>query len=522
MELDIAPPPCSGAEMVSSTSSRRTRLDAATTSRLLSAVTPGDSNIVGLGISFDLEPSSTISTKSFNDRSTRNSRSEVQTPEACPKVSTGTSVTSQNNRDGAPTLRTSPPRWPSGVPGLGNTILGPRCPRILTASCPPAISGHNSPNLSTHVPSPTTIPLVAPQSRNSTKTVRTSTKRRASSQPSTGLSAKMARVSVDSVPVNSVPVNSPLVKHDQTDEQCMAPRRCGSRRLGLAEGEKRAMPAILWQVEKEKIEKEMERATTHEGVETLSDGNGSYVGKECSVQEGPQLLNPGMLLGSRAEVFAVSPKVQVGIEYACDTIDDAPQLSIDHEGSYKVRKHPERPIQSSRPERKIAKFDEAGSYKQLSQTSPQPSTNTPSQGHNLPSTIKKSTPTTASSNGNKCVSFAELPNLDRLVHQLLALLDPYIHFHFSCSAMRPLRLIRASLLSSPPTVNTMEAALEDTRELLKVLAGRQTAALKKVEAMEEKLEKVGIESVLKEARDRIKRTDGDVKRLGNWMGECKA
>ncbi|KAG9701403.1 hypothetical protein KCU76_g121, partial [Aureobasidium melanogenum] len=88
--------------------------------------------------------------------------------------------------------------------------------------------------------------------------------------------------------------------------------------------------------------------------------------------------------------------------------------------------------------------------------------------------------------------------------------------------MRPLRLIRASLLSSPPTVNTMEAALEDTRELLKVLAGRQTAALKKVEAMEEKLEKVGIESVLKEARDRIKRTDGDVKRLGNWMGECKA
>ncbi|KAG9701387.1 hypothetical protein KCU76_g119, partial [Aureobasidium melanogenum] len=311
MELDIAPPPCSGAEMVSSTSSRRTRLDAATTSRLLSAVTPGDSNIVGLGISFDLEPSSTISTKSFNDRSTRNSRvrsnicsilkrtylitiqSEVQTPEACPKVSTGTSVTSQNNRDGAPTLRTSPPRWPSGVPGLGNTILGPRCPRILTASCPPAISGHNSPNLSTHVPSPTTIPLVAPQSRNSTKTVRTSTKRRASSQPSTGLSAKMARVSVDSVPVNSVPVNSPLVKHDQTDEQCMAPRRCGSRRLGLAEGEKRAMPAILWQVEKEKIEKEMERATTHEGVETLSDGNGSYVGKECSVQEGPQLLNPG-------------------------------------------------------------------------------------------------------------------------------------------------------------------------------------------------------------------------------------
>lgn len=510
MELDIAPPPCSGAEMVSSTSSRRTRLDAATTSRLLSAVTLANSNIMGLGISFDLEPSSTISTKSFNDRSTRNSRVrsnicpilkqanlitiqiKEQTPEASLKMSVSAVASHQNNRTKVSIAAASangPPRWPSDVPGLGNTILGPRRPYISNSSCPRNITRHNSPTLSTHVTSPI-ISHLAPASSKSSRASRTSTKRRASSPPSTGLSAKMARVSVDSIPVNSVPASSPAVKHDQTDEQCMAPRRCGSRRLGLSEGEKRAKAAKLC--------------------------------KECSVQEGPQLLNPGMLLGSRAEVFALSPKVQVGIEYACDTIDDAPQLSVDHEGSYKVRKHPERPIQSSRSERRIAKLDQAASYKQISQASaPFHITNTRFRGHTLPSAIKKSAATSMSSNEKKRVSFADQTNLDHLVHQLLALLDPYTHLHSSCP-VRPLRLIHASLSSSSPTTAVLVTALKDAQELLKVLSEHQIAPPEKLEAMKEELERVGMGSVAFEARERVEKTEDDVKRLGEWMGECKA
>ncbi|KAH0339771.1 hypothetical protein KCU81_g7094, partial [Aureobasidium melanogenum] len=546
MELEIAPPSCSGIEMVSQNSSSRARLDAATTSELLSAVTPGDSNIMGLGISFDLETSPATSNKSFNDSSMRNSKvranicltlertdltalqSKAHSTKASNAListskasSSAAAVPSQINHGSVSIAINGPPRWPSGVPGLGNTILGPRCPRISNVTCPPIITLRNSPILLPNTTSQVTITLASPPVKRS-KATRTSTKRRASSPPSTGLSAKMARVSVDSVPVNSVPGSSPVVKYDQTDEQSMVPWRCGSRLLGLAEGEKRAMAARLWQVEKEKIEKEMERATSHEGVKTLSDGNGSSLGKECSVQEGPQLLNPCMVLESRAEVFALSPKVQGGIEYACDTIDDAPQLSVDHEGSYKVSKHPEHLNRGDRAVRRIAKLHSAASYKQLSQTSPQPSIKTSSQGHTLPSAIKKSAATSTSSNDRKRVSFADQTNLDHLVHGLLALLEPYTHLHFSRSAVRPLQIIHGSLLSIPANSQTLAAALEDTRELLKVLSNHQMATLEKLEGMKEELQRVGMRSVVFEARERIMRTDGDVKKIEEWMGEYKA
>ncbi|KAH0367741.1 hypothetical protein KCU65_g4418, partial [Aureobasidium melanogenum] len=617
MRSNILLPPCSGADhklvsdRVSSPTSSRTRLDAAAADRLLSAVTPVDSDIMGLGISFDLEPSPTISTKPLNDGSLRNSKNKAQSTTACntlvsaSKISAGAAAPLQNNLDDVPTARNGPPRWPSGVPGLGNTILGPRCPRISNVSCAPITTCRNSPILPTHVPSPT-IPFLAPPSRKASRAIRTSNKRRATSPPSTGLSAKMARVSVDSIsaqaPANSISAQAPantiyaqppantisaqpaVVKHDQKDDQSMAPKRSGPRRLGFSETEKRAKAAELWKAEQEKIARQMEKAITHEAVP--SSEMGSCVGKQQSVQK-----HPDTILGGRAEVVAPSPEVQKISEHACDTAGDAPQLSIEqgdedeenhkglqntkllrqgaragrriakldqaglykqisqplspetqmnieyacdtpenasqlsveqneHEGSQISREHTEPLREGCRAERRIAKLDQTVSYKQLSPSPAHLSTNTPSQDHTSPSAIKKSVPTTASSNDKKRVSFADPPHLNHLVHDFLALLEPYTRLHFSCPAVRPLRLIHASLSSSSPSARALVKALKDAQELLKVLAADQAATLERLEAMKEDLEKVGMEGVVTEARERIQKTEGDVEKLGEWIGEC--
>lgn len=511
--------------MVSSTSSRRTRLDAATTSRLLSAVTPANSNIMGLGISFDLEPSSTISTKSFNDRSTRNSRVrsnicpilkqanlitiqiKEQTPEASLKMSVSAVASHQNNRTKVSIAAASangPPRWPGDVPGLGNTILGPRRPYISNSSCPRNITRHNSPTLSTHVTSPI-ISHLAPASSKSSRASRTSTKRRASSPPSTGLSAKLANICV----------TSPVVKYGPPNERCMAPRRCGSGRLGLSEGEKRAKAATLWQVEQEKIKQqmEMERAVSDEA--------------QHSVKRERQHQQLDTILEGRAEVETLSPEVQKTIEYACGTTDKPIRLSVEqndeHAGNHEDLENTKFLRQGPISERRIAKLDQAASYKQISQApAPFHITITRFRGHTLPSATKQSTPSPTSSNDKKRVSFANQTNLTFLTNDFLNLLEPYIHLYFSCTAVRPLRLIHACLFSSSPTATGLFKAFEDTQELLKVLAEHQIAFLEKLEAMKEEFERVGMGSVVFEARDRVGKTEGDVEKIGEWMGECKA
>ncbi|KAG9664732.1 hypothetical protein KCU64_g473, partial [Aureobasidium melanogenum] len=490
MELDIAPPPCSGAETVSqksrpirdsatgsevtiddrgrstryssilrtshglspdhslSPASSRARLDAATTSKLLSAVTPVDSNIMGLGITFDDEPSPTISTKSFNDGSLRNSKigshmgptlkqpdlttiqNKAQNTEArnslvsASKASSGAAIPLQNNHSKAPIVGTSasgPPRWPSGVTGLGNTILGPRCPRISNASSSPLIPQHDTPDhnhniiLSVHATSSNDLPFVAPQSRKPSRAIRTSTKRKPTSPPSgTGLSAKLAKVSVN--PIHAQP---PTVKRE--DEQ--APKRFGPRRLGPSETEKRAKAARLWQAEQEKTNQQMERTITCGGV--LIDETGSYIGKQHRVQERPQPLNTDPTRQGCIEVASRSPETNKVIGYACDSTDKAPRLSVEQDGelgaSHKSQKDFELARQRGRPEGRTTKLHQPRVRKQISQEPPQPDTTNTQRGrHALPSAIK--TPTSTSISNSKRVSFTHPPHLDHLTNQFLTLL----------------------------------------------------------------------------------------------------
>ncbi|KAG9853647.1 hypothetical protein KCU98_g2885, partial [Aureobasidium melanogenum] len=566
MELDIAPPPCSGAETVSqksistpgsrtsskvvtgdhsnsvrcsptlsishrlasdrllSPASSRNRLDVATTSKPLSAVTPADSKIIGLGIAFDDTLSSTTSSTSSAD-SMRNGKTKTQSTEAfntlvsAPEAPPGAATPLQNNRSGIPVAGTGPPRWPSGVPGLGNTILGPRCPRISNASSSPLIPHHDTPDhnhniiLSVHATSSNDLPFVAPQSRKPSRATRTSTKRKPTSPPSgTGLSAKLAKVSVN--PIHAQP---PTVKRE--DEQ--APKRFGPRRLGPSETEKRAKAAKLWQDEQEKINQQMERTITCGGV--LIDETGSYIGKQHRVQERPQPLNTDPTRQGCIEVASRSPETNKVIGYACDSTDKAPRLSVEQDGelgaSHESQKDFELARQRGRPEGRTTKLRQPRLRKQISQEPPQPdTTNTQIGRHALPSAIK--TPTSTSISNSKRVSFTHPPHLDHLTNQFLTLLDPYTRLHHSCAAVRPLRLIHSSLSSIPPTATALTTAFKDTQELLKVLSNHQLATLAKLEGMKEELEKVGMDSVVCEAKKRVVDTEGDVRKLGEWMGEC--
>lgn len=321
---------------LSSPASSRTRVDAATADKLLSAVTPADSRIMGLGITFDDTPSPTISTSSTDAGSMSNSKvrsyvnlklegpslttiqNKVRSTEACNtlvatvKGSTRVAASVQNKRGGVSTVETDAPRWPSGVPGLGNTILSPRCPRISNVSSSPLTPCHDTQEhnhntiLSVHSTSSNDLPLVAPPSRKPSRAIRTSTKRKPTSPPaSTGLSAKLAKVSV-----NSINTQPPIVKRE--DEQ--APKRFGPRRLGPSETEKRAKAAKLWQAEQEKTNRQMERAITRDVV--VSDEIGCCVSKQQSVHDGPQVPHVNTVLEDRAGVVALSPEVQKMIQYA--------------------------------------------------------------------------------------------------------------------------------------------------------------------------------------------------------------
>ncbi|KAG9737006.1 hypothetical protein KCU73_g10108, partial [Aureobasidium melanogenum] len=483
---------------LSSPASSRTRLDAATADKLLSAVTPTDSRIMGLGITFDDTPSPTISTRSTDAGSMRNSKNKARNTEAsntlfaAVKGSTGVAASVQNKRGGVPTVDTDAPRWPSGVPGLGNTILGPRCPRISNVSSSPLTPRHDTQEhnhntiLSVHATSSNDLPLVAPPLRKPSRAIRTSTKRKPTSPPaSTGLSAKLAKVSV-----NSINTQPPIVKRE--DEQ--APKRFGPRRLGPSETEKRAKAAKLWQAEQEKMNRQMERAITRDGV--VSDEIDCCVSKQQSVHNGPQVPHPDTVFEDRAGVFALSPEVQKMIEYAYDTTKESTKPSIElgyeHEGSHKDHKTSEIVRQSGRSEDRTTKPYQPGSHKECSQDS-RSTTNTQRSRHILPSAIKP--PSSTSSNSKKRVSFTEPPHLDHLTSQLLDLLGPYTHLHPSCPAVRPLQLIHSSLSSSPSTSGRLFDALKDTQELLKVLSNGQTATLAKLEAMKEGLQKVGMEGV---------------------------
>ncbi|KAH0350520.1 hypothetical protein KCU83_g4899, partial [Aureobasidium melanogenum] len=537
MKLDIAPLPCSGAKMVSqqsrpirdSTTSNHsdptrcsstpdinhrlaadhllspapshTRLDAATTSKLLYAVTPADNKITGLGITFDNGPSPRVSTMSFNDGSMRNSKNKFHTakttttPVSAHKNSLGAAVAQQNNLNGVPIARTDAPRWPSGVPGLGNSILGPRCPRISNASSSLRIHHHATPEhnnntiFSVPVTSSNNLPL-APPSRKPSRAIRTDTKRRATSpQSSDRPSAKLAKVSV-----NSINTQPPNVKRE--DEQ--APKRFGSRRLGPSETEKRAKAAKIWQAEQEKINRQMERTITREGA--VSDEIGSYVGKQHSMQNGSQLPHPKTNM----------------IDYACDTTGKSTQLFVEqgdeYEGSHKSHKTSEIVRQGGRSEGSTTKLHHPRPRKELSQDSPYPSTtNTQRSRHALPSAIKA--PSSTSSNDKKRVSFIEPPHLTSLTNEFLTLLDPYTHLHPSCPAVRPLQIVHSSLSSGLLTAATLITALNDTQELLKVLSSHQLTTLAKLEDIKEELQRVGMESVVYEARRRVKDTERDVKRL---------
>ncbi|KAG9522184.1 hypothetical protein KCV07_g3183, partial [Aureobasidium melanogenum] len=507
----------------SSPASSRTRLDAATADKLLSAVTPADSRIMGLGITFDDTPSPTISTRSTDAGSMRNIKNKARNTEAsntlfaAVKGSTGVAASVRNKRGGVSTVETGPPRWPSGVPGLGNTILGPRCPHISTTTSPPMTSHCNSADhnrdttFSTYVTSSNDIPLIAPPSRKPSRAIRTSTKRKPTSPPaSTGLSAKLAKVSV-----NSINTQPPIVKRE--DEH--VPKRFGPRRLGPSETEKRAKAAKLWQAEQEKIDRQMERTITRDGV--VSDEIGCCVSKQQSVHDGPQVPHLNTVLEDRAGVVNLSPEVQKMIEYACDTTKESTKLSIElgyeHEGSHKDHKTSEIVRQSGRSEGRTTKPYQPRSHKECSQDS-RSTANTQRSRHILPSAIKP--PSSTSSNDKKRVSFTEPPHLDHLTSQLLDLLGPYTHLHPSCAAVHPLQLIHNSLSSSRSTAGSLFDALKDTQELLKVFSNGQTATLAKLEAMKEGLQKVGMEGVVREAQKRARDTERDVKKLEEWMGQC--
>ncbi|KAG9959320.1 hypothetical protein KCU61_g7542, partial [Aureobasidium melanogenum] len=227
-----------------------------------------------------------------------------------------------------------------------------------------------------------------------------------------------------------------------------------------------------------------------------------------------------MVLEDRAGCQPFSPEVQKMIEYTCNTTGKSTQLSVEqndeHEGSHKSHKTSEIVRQGGRSEGSTTKLHQPRPRKELSQDSLYPSTTKTQRSRQaLPSAIKA--PSSTSSNDKKRVSFTEPPHLTSLTNEFLTLLDPYIHHHPSCPAVRPLQIVHSSLSSGLLTA----ATLNDTQELLKVLSSHQLTTLAKLEGMKEELQRVGMESVVYEARRRVKDTERDVKRLGEWMTECR-
>ncbi|KAH0281411.1 hypothetical protein KCU91_g234, partial [Aureobasidium melanogenum] len=231
-----------------------------------------------------------------------------------------------------------------------------------------------------------------------------------------------------------------------------------------------------------------------------------------------------MVLEDRAGCQPFSPEVQKMIEYTCNTTGKSTQLSVEqndeHEGSHKSHKTSEIVRQGGRSEGSTTKLHQPRPRKELSQDSPYPSTARTQRSRHIPPAVVK-TPSSTSSTNKKHVSLNESPHSTSLTNQFLDLLDPYTYLHPSCPAVRPPQLIHSSLSSAPLTATAPITALKDTQELLKVLSSHQLATLAKLEGMKEELQGVVMESVVCEARRRVKDTERDVKRLGEWMTECR-
>lgn len=503
MNLDLA--------LMSQTSSR-TCLDAATASKLLSSVTPPDGKVMGLGITFYDTPSSKppvetccvdsmrnckvrfylSSTSKLSDLTTTQSdphdREASNTPISASKGSGGATIAPDGSPSGLLGMKKNDPprRWPSGVPGLGNTILGPRLPVMSSYPITPA-PRQSSPKLndsatSNHITSSINEPL-APPSRKPCRAIRTNTKRRAISPPSGAEpAAKVAKLP----PGTSIYAQAPARKQKQTEEQNMPAKRFGPRRLGTAsETEKREKAAKLCQAEKEKLVEEMKKAVDREEV----------------------------------EVASLSPEAKKIIDYACEDADNSPQLFIQqHDELEKTHKGDKEPGASAQR----ASCDRT-TTKDHPPTSLQCSTgidNTHSRSHPLPSALKRreSTPTSS----GKRVSFDRTSRLVDLIKEVRGVLLPYTHLHSSCPTVRPLQIIHNSLCPSLLPAATLSKALEDAQELLKDLIAHQTTTLNDLETTREALQRVGMEGVLRHAKARVQDTEADVQNLEKWMAECRS
>lgn len=509
--------------------SSRKRLDTATAHRLLSTVIPDNSRIMGLGITFDEEPSSTFSVKSIDPGSTHSSKEKndvspelaQSTPAATQsnasqsarKESTGTAVSAQDIYGGTPIAEVAtvgPRRWDSGVPGLGNTILGPRHPRALitssSATTPRRKSSEHDDraSFSTYITSPLNISL-APPLRKPNRAIRTSNKRPANSPPSGSRSTtKVAKVST----AESVYAQSPVMSHKQEDKETL--KRFGPRRIGvIPDTEKREKAARLWKADKEELDKEMEKAIIGGDAKTLSDD--AHPLQHSS--------NTDTDITRRVQAGCFSSEAQKIIEYAYGTNNKSLQPMFKQDEANKGHNNSKLSRSNIRPEGRAMNPRRPTLSKASSQGSSTSVTSlTYRKDYTLPSAIKSRTcPPTISRNHT---SSAHTSRLDFLTTVFLNLLGTYIHLHSSCPTVRPLQLIHTSLSSRPPTATTLSTALKDAHELLKVLASQQVATLQKLEAMREELRKVGLESVVTETEKKVKETEGDVGKLGEWIGEC--
>jgi hypothetical protein len=107
-----------------------------------------------------------------------------------------------------------------------------------------------------------------------------------------------------------------------------------------------------------------------------------------------------------------------------------------------------------------------------------------------------------------------------LIADIKTLLTPYLNLHHSCAAAKPLALLYASLSSSTFTPMTLMCLLTDARELLKVLAERQTRIYQNLMPALSKLQQAGMDSILHDARAKAEQTDADVKELATMITEC--
>lgn len=323
-----------------------------------------------------------------------------------------------------------------------------------------------------------------------------STKRTANSPPSgTEPTTKAAKTSG----VQSIYAQTPAELHNHKGEQMR--KRFESRRVGPAsEVDKREKAARLWELEKEKLDKEFKKAITREGVKTLTETHHTD-----PVLEG----NAGS---------ATSSSQTKKIIDACGTNKKSSQPFLKQNQANKESHKNSAPVrQKVKSEGEVTTPRQPGSRKKSLPKSPDGTIDTYRKGNIRPSAIES---TSASSAGKYHTSSSHLSHLDFLTTSLINLLDPYTRLHSSCFAVRPLQIIHTSLSSSPLIATTLFTALKDAQELLKVLASHQTTTLQKLETMRGECQQVGMESVVAEAERKVKETEGHVSKLEEWIGEC--